>query len=206
MQISCSNGIERLHERREASKESPCAMRYSELVDHLLIQSREEGLKKLHPSEPLHGHAGLLPNIRQATDADLGGGPLSDLLRAGLFYQFDALPDAHALVQDASGDLAAYWHGMIHRREADFDNARYWFRRAGVLPVFRALHREASEFSAVMAKQFNWEPYLFTGLCEQQKFGDDSLTRELVALQKLEFDLLFENTWRANRRETPPMQ
>ena len=41
--------------------------------------------------------------------------------------------DLERLIQEAKGDLGSYWHGMLHRREGDFDNARYWFRRAGVL-------------------------------------------------------------------------
>lgn len=175
-------------------------MRYSELVDDLLEQSKDEAFRRLHPVEPLHGHTDLLDAIRNASETDLGGGPLSHLVRAGLFYRFDAIDEAHRIVQDDDSELAAYWHGMIHRREGDFDNARYWFRRAGTLPVFVALHQEAASLSANMAKQFSWEPYLFTALCEQEKFGDDTLTRELVALQKLEFDLLFENTWRMSQR------
>ena len=176
-------------------------MRYSRLVNDLLEQSRDEALKRLHPTEPLHGHTDLLETIRKASDADLGGGPLAPMVRAGLFYRLDAIDEAHRIVQQDGSPLAAYWHGMIHRREGDFDNARYWFRRAGTLPVFETLHREAAALSPNMAKQFGWDPYLFTGLCEQEKFGDNTLTAELVALQKLEFDLLFENTWQVSQRE-----
>ena len=38
---------------------------------------------------------------------------------------------AHHLVQELEGDpIADYLHGIIHRREGDFANANYWFRRA----------------------------------------------------------------------------
>jgi hypothetical protein len=38
---------------------------------------------------------------------------------------------AHELVQDIEGNpMAAYLHGIIHRREGDFWNANYWFRQA----------------------------------------------------------------------------
>jgi len=37
---------------------------------------------------------------------------------------------AHAIVQDEKGALAAWLHGIVHTLEGDLDNARYWYRRA----------------------------------------------------------------------------
>jgi hypothetical protein len=85
---------------------------------------------------------------------------------------------------------------MAHRREGDFDNARSWFRRAGVLPFFDTLNSRASQISSDAAKQFSWDPYLFTGACEQHRFGDDSEVGDLVRLQRAEFDVVFDYTWR----------
>lgn len=174
---------------------------YSDFIDRLLL--RENLLGKLLPAEPLDYE--LLQRLRTADDSTLSGGQTPGnpaafaLLRGGLLYALDALDEAHKIFQDAPGDLGAYWHGMMHRREGDFDNARYWFRRAGVLSCFAALHRAASEFSADMARQANWDPYLLTGECEQARHGAEESVAQCVKLQRVEFDGLFDYCWRGSR-------
>ena len=171
---------------------------YSDFIGRIFLQ--DGLLAKLTPAEPLSYD--LLLRVRTADDATLSGGRTIGhaenfaLVRGGLFYAIDALDDAHTFFQDAPGDLAAYWHGMLHRREGDFENARYWFRRAGVLPCFAALHRAASEFSADMARQANWDPYLLTGECEQARFGAEESVAPCVKLQRVEFEGLFDYCWR----------
>ena len=171
---------------------------YSDFIDRLF--TREDLLGKLLPTEPLD--YGLLQRLRAADDLALSGGKTPGapatfaLIRGGLLYALDAIDEAHKIFQDAPGDLGAYWHGMMHRREGDFDNARYWFRRAGTLPFFNAVHRAASEHSALMARQSNWDPYVFTGECEQARFGETESLKELIALQRDEFEGLFDYCWR----------
>ncbi len=118
------------------------------------------------------------------------------MIRAGLFYAYDALAESHGIFQGIGGDTASYWHGMIHRREGDFENARYWFRRTGELPVYSELHLHAAPISPLMARQLNWDPYVFVGQCEQARFGGDVNRAELVALQHMEFQVMFDHLWR----------
>lgn len=171
---------------------------YSDFIDRILLH--EDLLGKLQPREPVDWE--LVRRVRSADDATLSGGSsigdkaTLDLVRGGLLYALDELDGCHKIFQDAPTDLGSYWHGMMHRREGDFDNARYWFRRAGTLPAFNAMHQQASEHSADMAKQSSWDPYLFTGQCEQARFGASELTDELLALQRVEFDVLFDYCWR----------
>jgi len=171
---------------------------YSDFIDRIL---REDGLfQKLVPTEPLHYD--LLLQLRAADDAKLsdqrpiGQPQMFTLVRGGLFYALDAIDEAHKIFQDSPGDLGSYWHGMMHRREGDFDNARYWFRRAGVLTFFSDLHSAACNYSEVMARQSNWDPYLFTGECEQARFGETEGLKDLAAVQRLEFETLFAYCWR----------
>jgi hypothetical protein len=171
---------------------------YSDIVERVFL--RTDLLQELHPDEPRDRE--LLRRLQAADDSQLIGGKSLrtggdiGLVRGGLYYAVDALSEAHALFQEAHTDLGAYWHGMMHRREADFDNARYWHRRAGTLPVFDAMHRAAAEESHEMARQPTWDPYLFTGQCEQARHGAPELVDELVKLLRVEFDVLFDYTWR----------
>jgi len=56
---------------------------------------------------------------------------------------------AHELVMDLEDELAFHIHGLVHRIEGDMENARYWYRRAGV-PLSRSL-RFAAELKAIEA-------------------------------------------------------
>ncbi len=63
-------------------------------------------------------------------------------IAAGLLLYTDDLDESHKVSQCLSTELGALWHGIMHRREADFSNAGYWFRqcrgliaRLGIDPV-----------------------------------------------------------------------
>jgi len=171
---------------------------YPPLVKELLAE--EDLLTRLRPTEP--GHPDLLRRIREATEQELtGGAVLADatyprLVRAGLLYAYDAVGECHRIVQGLGTDEASYWHGMAHRREGDFENARYWYRRTGRLRVFPEMHARAAGVSTLMGRQPDWDPYVLVGQCEQARFGGDVDQKELVALQRIEFEVMFEALWR----------
>ena len=73
--------------------------------------------------------------------ADIGDLPSSALVKAGLHLLNDDLGRAHVIAQTLEGDATAdYWHAIIHRREGDYGNARYWFARTGPHPVLTEIH------------------------------------------------------------------
>ena len=171
--------------------------RYSNLIDRTLGADRL--LLNLFPKDISDRE--VWRRLKDADDATVAGGTIGvpqafAVVRGALLYALDDLGGCHEFFQNTASDLVGYWHGMMHRREADFDNARYWFRRAGSLPFFDNLHRQTAEISSNMTKQFSWDPYLFTGRCEQHRFGEDSETRELVRLQQVEFEVVFDYSWR----------
>lgn len=171
---------------------------YSDFIDRLFLNP--DLLKKLTPTDPIDWESP--GRIRDASDETLSGGKaivdgnMFALVRGALLNVVDALDAAHRIFQDDSSDLGSYWHGVMHRREGDFDNARYWFRRAGRLLISDKMHAAAAQVSANMAKQNSWDAYLLTGMCEQAKFGDADAIPECLKLQRVEFDELFAYCWR----------
>jgi hypothetical protein len=54
---------------------------------------------------------------------------------AGLHLLNDDLDAAHRLVQTHEDDPTAnYWHQLVHRREGDWGNSRYWIGKTGPHP------------------------------------------------------------------------
>jgi hypothetical protein len=110
-------------------------------------------------------------------------------LRAGLFQIHDALERSHSVAQSIEGrgrHLAGdYWHAIMHRREPDYDNARYWFRRVGVHPIHTELAAHAARILAAakgvdvahwqsrLGSPALWNAAAFVDLCECAAADED---------------------------------
>jgi hypothetical protein len=81
-----------------------------------------------HPSTALGDSAGAL--AREASSYEKHA-LKRQLLEAFLLYALDDIHAAHSIFQEDDSFFGSYGHGMMHRREGDFWNANYWFRRAG---------------------------------------------------------------------------
>ena len=103
-------------------------------------------------------------------------------VRSALHLWNDSLSRCHALAQDIPDSTGSYLHGLMHRREPDYENARYWFRRAGSHPV-EAIMRTVP----IMASA--WDPFRMVDLCEKAA-GDPVLEKALREVQAREIDLL----------------
>src|SRR5438046_2656465 len=53
-----------------------------------------------------------------------------DCLRAALWLLADNLHESHTICQNIPTIYGSAWHALLHRREADFSNSKYWWRRA----------------------------------------------------------------------------
>ena len=58
---------------------------------------------------------------------------------AALWLGHDALEEGHRLAQDIASPTGSFWHAIMHRREGDFSNAKYWYARCRTHPVNKPL-------------------------------------------------------------------
>jgi hypothetical protein len=81
---------------------------------------------------------GLVEELNRVSDLVLanGCGPRVDCIRSLLLLQAGDFERSHSIVQAMSGSDPAYIHGMVHRVQGDFWNAKYWFRRSKKHPAF----------------------------------------------------------------------
>ena len=63
--------------------------------------------------------------------------PLRDrpALQSGLWLYVDQLDRSHTISQGIDDATGSFWHGIMHRREGDFSNSHYWFRKVGAHPA-----------------------------------------------------------------------
>lgn len=90
----------------------------------------------------------------------------SPALQAGLWLLVDDLERSHAISQGIDTPTGSYWHAIMHRREGDFSNAKYWLRQAGSHPVWESLAMDPSAFVDEVARRQHVNP---TDLVELQR-------------------------------------
>jgi hypothetical protein len=162
---------------------------YGPLVAPLLADDR---LPELGPGRP---HIAMKPTLQILTLEKLfpSGIVDSDMARAclaGLWLWHDFLDESHAISQDIDTPTGSWWHGILHRREPDAANAKYWFRRIGPHPI---VERLASEAPALGYAYQN--PLVFVDFCEAAR-GIGSADEDLAQrVQRLEWRLLFDFCW-----------
>jgi hypothetical protein len=124
---------------------------------------------------------------------------MADACRAGLWLYHNFLDESHKISQELHTPTGSYWHALMHRREPDFSNAAYWFRRVGSHPVYEALCRDAAELAATappaaafLNTQSTWDPFAFVDLCAAALAGRAPCEDLCLQIQKREWELLFD--------------
>jgi hypothetical protein len=152
------------------------------------VSEKRDALNNLDEIKVVAGHA--------VADRDTARCCLS-----GLWLLYDYLDESHTISQEIHTATGSYWHGIMHRREPDYSNGKYWFRKVGNHPVFEPLCREAGELagseeldgpSKFLAQQSTWDPFQFIDLCECVARGRSSAESLCKRIAQIEWQLLFD--------------
>lgn len=128
---------------------------------------------------------------------------------SGLWLLHDFLDESHTISQSISTTTGSYWHGIMHRREPDYSNAKYWFRRVGQHPIFDALNRQAGELIAdqtadtplsFLPQQAAWDSIAFVDLCQSASSPQETTADCVRKIARVEWQLLFDYCYREATR------
>lgn len=139
------------------------------------------------------GRHALTEQIRQVT-ADPIMAPHPGL-RAGLWLYIDDLAASHVISQGIDNATGSFWHGIMHRREGDFDNSHYWFRKVGHHPAMARIDI-AGGGAGAGTEVAHYNPHAFIDRVAAATKNGKSPS-DLIALQRHEWLALFE--WCAQR-------
>ena len=126
----------------------------------------------------------------------------ANAMLAGLWLWHDALHECHEIAQDLIGPTGSFWHAIMHRREGDFSNAKYWYARCAdhrALRLISALALDVagretmdSQLLHVVAGEF--DPAAFVDLvADVVNAPADPRRPAIVRLQQIEWEALFQH-------------
>jgi len=123
---------------------------------------------------------------------------------SGLWLLHGYLDRSHQISQQVGSPTGSYWHGIMHRRDGDYGNSKYWFRRVGNHVIWKQLALDAARTMnesgkagkhAVTLKSSVWDPYSFVDLCKEFAGTSTEMETRLQEVQMREWELLFAYTY-----------
>lgn len=157
------------------------------------------------------GHEAARAVLQDISARDLIDGPVvreteAEGLLAGLWLRHDWLEESHKISQGIETPTGSLWHAIMHRREGDFSNSKYWYRRADGHPAYQMLGIRAGDIvnpfpadkSVFRITAQGWDPNSFVDLVEKvHNTPEDPRHRLAVRLQEIEWQVLFEHCTRS---------
>jgi hypothetical protein len=171
----------------------------------LLSVDRRRALDAGRPD--VRSHAALKNlSVKTAFD-EVADSDMAACCIAGVWLLHDHLDESHAISQGIDTPSGSFWHAIMHRREGDFSNAKYWFRHVGQHPVYDELaHVAASlreaisspdEIEVRLIPNGNWDPFAFADLCQAAVRSESDVRDLCLDIQQAEWELLFDYCYRA---------
>ena len=167
----------------------------------------------LHTPEPAdlgpHPRAGTLSvrDVNARLDEAFRTAKLSSgsqqLIRSAVLLWHDHLDASHTISQDLHSSDGSFLHGIMHRREPDYFNAKYWFARVGNNASYPEIAQRVNAFldskgaSALKTEVIpagKWDADAFVDACEAAsgRRGTEEQRTLLREIQRIEATVLIE--------------
>lgn len=173
---------------------------YPQAVQQLLEQMPPNELGPGQPQRAVYQQLKGLDHRSLFGDRPVTEASMADACLAGLWLAFDFLDESHTISQAISSSTGSYWHGIMHRREPDYENAKYWFRRVGRHPIESELARQATQITHTLstgdtdlpAIGGTWNAIAFVDQCRQANRAGGTLAAWCRQVALAEWRLLFD--------------
>lgn len=126
-----------------------------------------------------------------------------DLVMSAALLWHDHLDESHTISQSIHSVDGSFLHAIMHRREPDSSNSKYWWHRVGSHACFPELAQRAGEFLdrrgqgsliGKLAPGGDWDPFAFVDACEHARHrGSAQEVETLKELQRIEFEVFVEH-------------
>ncbi len=139
-------------------------------------------------------------SIPEAFGQSQTDGQMARCCLSGIWLLHDFLEESHTISQGISTASGSFWHGIMHRREGDFSNAKYWFRKVGDHPLFDQLAgevRKLGEAQQQLVGERGWDPFRFIDDCQSVVGSGSAEEASCRQIQQLEWELLFDYCYKA---------
>ncbi len=180
-------------------------MDYPPLIAELTQERRRNPLGPGKPNKDVYGQLRNLTTAKAFDGRTIRDTDMARCCLSGLWIYHNYLDESHEISQEIHTSTGSYWHGIMHRREPDFGNSSYWFRRVGTHSVFDDLCAAANEVAHssnagtdadFLRTQSSWDPFAFIDLCRSAYDKENEYETLCQEIQLREWEILFAYCYR----------